>query len=283
MGVLRNHHLASAVLAATIYTVTAGPSFAFSLEPPGFTTGLPVYAQLPANLYLVDVPQYGVRDSHPSFDLGADSPFFFLASNVKILGAQLNVEFSPTLAFSRVAGGTRGVGLYNNYLGAGLSWDLGNGWFGGLRMSGWVPIDSPEGYNFGTLDERFGVTYLKNGTNFTANFILNEPLANGAQTYPQAVVLDLTLTQRFKQFEFGAIAFGSTDISAPFPVYQRQSQFAVGALVGYDFGPVNVQAKFSSDVVESGYGGRDRRVWANIIVPLFNAAAPAPPPKGGPY
>jgi hypothetical protein len=74
-------------------------------------------------------------------------------------------------------------------------------------------------------------------------------------------ILDLTATKRFGRWEIGAVGFGSTDLNRPIPTYLKQSQFALGGLIGYDFGPLSMQAYVTTDVVENNYGGRDTRGW----------------------
>ncbi|KQO71500.1 hypothetical protein ASF20_17415 [Methylobacterium sp. Leaf88] len=58
----------------------------------------------------------------------------------------------------------------------------------------------------------------------------------------------------------------------------------MGGLVGYNFGPVNLQAYVTQDVVERNYGGRETRGWLRVIVPIYkestNAAAPSVPLTG---
>jgi hypothetical protein len=57
-----------------------------------------------------------------------------------------------------------------------------------------------------------------------------------------------------------------------------QSQFAMGGLLGYDFGAVILQGYLTSDVYEKNYGGKDVRGWARVILPLNVAGAPFGPP-----
>jgi hypothetical protein len=66
-------------------------------------------------------------------------------------------------------------------------------------------------------------------------------------------------------------------LNRPIPSYAKQSQFAIGGLVGYDFGPVILQAYLTTDVDENNYGGHDTRGWGRVIVPLDNPLAPPPP------
>lgn len=250
---------------------TAMSAHAFSFLQPGFTTGLPLYAIFPEGLYLINVPQYGVRNSKPSFDLAADSPFFFYQSPFDIGGAHLNMQFSPTYTISRVAGVATARGFYNTYFGIGASWDLGNGWYIGNRFAGFIPQGGAEAYHFGDLEERVGLTYLKDGLLFTITAVLGEPIQSGFRTAPNAFNLDLTLTQQFGKWELGAVAFGSTDLNKPNLTYAMQRQFALGPLIGYDFGSFTVKLKFTTDVAQQNYGRYDRRVEADMIIPVWLA------------
>ena len=67
---------------------------------------------------------------------------------------------------------------------------------------------------------------------------------------------------------------GSTDLKRPIASYQKQSQFAVGGLMGYDFGPIPLQAYATTEVVEHNYGGRDTRGWLRMIIPLWKPETP---------
>ena len=48
--------------------------------------------------------------------------------------------------------------------------------------------------------------------------------------------------------------------------------------MGYDFGPITVQGYVTSEVYQKNYGGFDTRVWARLIIPIWNPT-PAPTPK----
>ena len=73
---------------------------------------------------------------------------------------------------------------------------------------------------------------------------------------------DLALTHTFGKWEVGMIAYGSTDFggynagysaSASTTGLARQSQFALGGLMGYNFGPVIMQFIVSTDVYTQNY------------------------------
>jgi len=77
-----------------------------------------------------------------------------------------------------------------------------------------------------------------------------------------------------------SVGFYSSDLTEPVPGYAKQSQFAMGGLLGYDFGPLVLQGWLTSDVYERNYGGHDIRGWARIVLPLQSVfgAPPAPAP-----
>jgi hypothetical protein len=77
------------------------------------------------------------------------------------------------------------------------------------------------------------------------------------------------------------VAYGSSDLTHPIASYQQQTQFAVGGLFGYDFGPLTLQAYATTDVVEHNYGGRDTRGWFRMIIPLWTPPALPQITKGG--
>jgi hypothetical protein len=91
---------------------------------------------------------------------------------------------------------------------------------------------------------------------------------------PDFINVDLTATRKFGKWEFGGVAYGSTDLTSPIASYLKQSQFAVGGLFGYDFGPLTLQVYATTEVYERNYGGRDTRGWFRLIVPLWKPAAP---------
>ena len=95
---------------------------------------------------------------------------------------------------------------------------------------------------------------------------------------PNFINVDLTATHKFGKWEAGWVGFYSSDLSTPVPGYLKQSQFAMGGLVGYDFGPVILQGYLTSDVYQKNYGGTDVRGWARIIIPLGDPFAPPPAP-----
>ena len=92
--------------------------------------------------------------------------------------------------------------------------------------------------------------------------------------------VDLTATKTFGKWEIGPVAYYSTDLNSPVEGYQRQRQLAVGGLVGYNFGPVILQAYFTSEVYERNYGAADNRLWTRVVIPLVTEPAPTRMARG---
>lgn len=68
------------------------------------------------------------------------------------------------------------------------------------------------------------------------------------------------------------------------PLIGRGGRFALGGLIGYDFGPFTAQAYVARDVVSSARDALGREIdntegWFRLIVPLYtpaSASVPAP-------
>jgi hypothetical protein len=132
-----------------------------------------------------------------------------------------------------------------------LAWDLGNGWGVSYLLGAYISVDTTVGFNSTSLNQRFAASYTANGWNLTANLIWGVHFEGVTGTInPDFLNLDLTATKKFGKWEIGPVAFGSTDLNSPIAGYQKQSQFALGGLVGYDFGPIIMQAYVTTDVTE---------------------------------
>lgn len=251
--------------ALTITTAQAG-----SQLMPGISTGLPLGAPMPEGVYSITIPTYGSRNSHPRQDVGALVPTWLIWSTPwTIGGGRVLLDVVMPYVDINIDGGPRLSGFANPFLDAQLKWDLGGGFFGGVQAGIYLPMDSDVGRNWTAFQGLASLSYLKDGWNLTTTFILGTG-KDGARGAPSWLNVDLTATKKFGKFEVGAIAFGSADLNSPHYGYEKQSQFAAGGLIGYDFGPVNVQLKLTRDLWQRNYKGRDTRVWANIIVPLWH-------------
>jgi hypothetical protein len=86
------------------------------------------------------------------------------------------------------------------------------------------------------------LSYLKDGWDLTSTFIFGTG-KDGTDGAPAWFNVDLTVTKKIGKFEIGAVAFSSTDLNAPYLGYAKQSQFAAGGLIGYDFGIINARGR----------------------------------------
>ena len=93
------------------------------------------------------------------------------------------------------------------------------------------------------------------------------------------VNLDLTATKKLGKMEIGAIAYGTWDQDSKNGL-AKASEFAIGGLVGYDFGSFIAQAKLAGDVQAENIVGRGNekevRGTLTIIKPLWSPAAEGP-------
>ena len=141
-----------------------------------------------------------------------------------------------------VGAGTPGsytAGWYNPWIAGQLAWDLGHGLGVSYALGFYAGVSSPVADHSGSLNQRFAISYTANGYNLSANLIYGNQISS--HTNPDFLNLDLTATKAFGKWSFGPVGYYSTDTSTPFSGYLRQSQFALGVLVGYDFGPVIMQ------------------------------------------
>ena len=177
----------------------------------------------------------------------------------------------------------------NTLVDGAIAWNLGNGWNASVRAGVWLPSTQVLPMSFGRDYAAFqgggSISYLANGWNLTATALYGKGRDGwNSQFARQAdwVNLDLTATKKFGKMEIGAIAYGSWDLNGDtanattvcYPC--KQSQFAVGGLVGYDFGSFVAQAKLAGDVASENYTGKETRGTLTIIKPLWNPASDGP-------
>jgi len=160
-----------------------------------------------------------------------------------------------------------------------LSWSLGHGWF----VAGAVTIVGPDGSQYAatptsvnlnpdywTVAPGAALSYLDANWLFSANFrydintasrgvTMNAPFAapgamNG-YTSGNELFGDFTWLYKVGKWQFGPVGYFEAQTTADSgggpgsaALYANQSQVAVGALVGYDFGPVAMQAWFDDTV-----------------------------------
>src|SRR5215471_8436019 len=222
-----------------------------SVTQPGETVGVAAGAPLPEGLYFVNTADWGCRSTSPNDTcVGVDIPVLAWSTPWTLLGARLQFLVATPVLEAGVFNTDYHASVYNPLISGQLAWDLGNGWGVSYLLGAYIGVDTSVAFDSTSLNQRFAASYTGNGWNLTANLIygihLDHPVTNTIN--PDFLNLDLTATKKFGKWEVGPVAFGSTDLTTPFPGYQKQSQFAVGGLLGYDFGPLTVQTYITTDV-----------------------------------
>ncbi|GJD53179.1 hypothetical protein OPKNFCMD_5950 [Methylobacterium crusticola] len=206
------------------------------------------------------------------------------------------------------------------FVGSIFAWDLGNnvgfsylfgaylndlnGDRGSLVGAGGGPFVLPQLAST-TYRQGFALSYTGDGWNLTANLTHNfylDPVgrfngpvgsAIGSVFIADGLNLDLTATKKFGKFEIGAIGYGTVDLPASTrdllrtvngPAYTKGGRFAVGGLLGYDFGPFTAQVYVARDVATTALDANGRKNyqtdgWFRLVAPLYTVAAAAPPPS----
>jgi hypothetical protein len=279
-GFMKISTLAKLAGAGALALSTCISAHAGSVTQPGETVGIGAGSPLAPGWYFIDTLDWGVRDTNLGKQaLGVNipviawsTPWIFWGARVQFLAAAPEVE-SGTLNT-----GPYQFGFYNPFFAGQLAWDLWQtGWGFSYLLGGYVGVDTPVAFHSSSLNQRAALSYTGNGWDLTANVIYGTHFDN--DTDPDFINVDLTATKKFGNWELGVVGFGSSDLNHPqFDLLGRQSQFALGGLAGYNFGPVILQAFITRDVVESNYGGFDTRFWGRIIIPVLDPVPPAPAP-----
>jgi hypothetical protein len=268
--------------AAGALLMTAGTTAAHATATaqPGETAGLARGAPLPEGVYFVNTLDWGVRNTNPDTKLLVDIPVIAWSTPWSIFGGNLQFLAAAPMIHLDAGGGNDSYGFYNPFLAAALAFDLGGG-IGVSYLSGVY-------FNAGEKDFRvpattwrqdFAISYTGDGWNLTANLLWGitfDTSKYAGSSTANGFNLDLTATKTFGKWEFGAVGFGSTEYDTP-GGRPKAKQFAVGPLVGYNFGPVIMQAFLTRDVYQRNMGGKDTRFWSRVIIPLWTPEKPMAP------
>jgi hypothetical protein len=317
--------------AALALGVSANTALAQTTTVPGEQVGLAIGAPLPEGVYAINTFTYRSPDGPnlTSTDTAVNVPVLVWSTPWKVLGARFEAVVAPptVFTFSRAAGGRDTSINVGTFLGGIFAWDLGNN-IGVSYLAGVYLNELNAGRGGGlsilasnTYRQGFGISYTGDGWNVTANLTYNFydtparfggrngiPGFYGSQFPTDALNLDLTATKKFGKFEIGAIGYGTANLPnrGPLPVGAPCNgnfascgtvvgggggRFALGGLVGYDFGKFSVQAWVARDVATSARQispvtglATNREAystegWFRVIAPLYTvAAAPEPAP-----
>lgn len=290
--------LAKFSVATALFVCAAGSAaMAGSVSQPGETLGVGAGAPLPQGVYFVDTFDWGVRTSNTA--VGVNIPVAVWSTPWTIFGGRFELAFAwPELEAGVFTppGAYYQASMYNPIPIGFLAWNLGGGWNFSYALGAYIQSDFPLAWDTTDINQRAAITYNANGWDLTANVLTGINLTQHSSLAlispcpgkfattgcnPDFVNLDLTATHTFGKWEIGPVAFGAWDVSSPIPSYARQSEFAIGGLVGYNFGPVIMQAYVTSTVAQTNYGYNDTRGWFRMIIPLWSPPAPPPIPTKG--
>jgi hypothetical protein len=169
----------------------------------------------------------------------------------------------------------QGAGMHNTYIvPAELSWRLGEtGFFAKAGLGMYVPDGTTTGINglgnvgnpWWTFQPEFIVSYLKDGWNLTANMFAEFNTASTVTGYRSGDVLhaEFTAAKTIGKWTVGGVGYYagqiSDDKSSAFYGgainVNRYDLWAVGALVGYDFGPAALNVWAFDEVSARASGG----------------------------
>jgi hypothetical protein len=263
---------------------SAVPAIAGSYTQPGSTISGLAGEPIPPGLYFENWTSTGCRTSPSSLCLTDGFEVFTWSTPVTIFGGRLQVHVSPTIpVWFGVENEFSSVNLYNPFAGVQLAWDLGSGFAVAAMLGNYFEIHNAVSNSSGALNPRLGLSYTGNGWNLSANNIFGiayHPVTNSPDGSPcppspskgcnsDFYNLDMKATRTFDKWEFGLAGYYSTDLNTPTPGYQKQSQFAVGPLVGYKLGPVTLQTYLTRDLYQRNYGGYDTRLWTVISFKIW--------------
>jgi len=292
-----------AFLGAMSLSAVSDSAFAGSTTVPGEVIGY-TWAPLPQGLYFATTEEYGNQRAAYHSDEVASVPVLVWSTPWTLFNGRIESYVAvPSLAGTNV--NPRGAGTTTHYSGfvapfaaVGEAWDLGNGWGVSEFVGGYAPSNNSIGVDYYTFNERLGVTWAQGPWSLTGhvvygitgNSLASQTAGFGTKVAPNYVTLDLTATYTIGKWSFGAAAFGEWDVShtsftgaaGTGGTYAKQSVFAVGPYVGYNFGPVILQTYVTRDIYDRNYlNSVGQKVystegWLRVIVPLWNPPAAAP-------
>jgi len=288
--------LGACALAASSTAVLAGSELF-----PGITTGLPVGTPLPPGVYSVTIGAYGeYSGKYGNEQVGALAPSWLIWwTPWSIAGARIGFTTVTAFEDANVISPLLTAhinGANNTLVTANIGWNFPSGFNVAFYVGAYLPDTTPLlGRDLTSFLGVGAFTYSQGGWNVYGTFSYgtggtdntNISLVTGKHlVYADWFNGDMTLSKTMGKWELGVVAYGSTDLQneafavnlcAPVghatPKTCEQSQFAVGGLVGYNFGPADVQFKLTRDVTEQNYVGPATIAWMNIIIPLWNPAA----------
>jgi hypothetical protein len=297
----------TATLAAAAFGAVALSSAAYAnvVTPPDERVGIDLASPLPEGIYFLDLGGVGNARNAPTkasnFDYNVPiiawaTPWTILGGRIQLIGAapEASVAWPSTVGPGGIATATNtgayARGIYNPFLAGQIAWNLGNGFSISYLAGAYIGVDSPNSggaWNQSTFHQQAALAYHAFDWNFTVNVQYGIVGANqtaglvntAAGQNGNYLNYDLALTHTFGKWEIGAVGYGSENYQpywhgAVVPGSVIQEQFALGGLVGYNFGPVITQFILATDVYTKNYNSKGTTFTVHVIVPLWAPEAP---------
>ena len=274
-----------AVLGAGALAASSTATLAASELPSGALTGLALGAPLPEGIYDLSIASYGSNyGGQTGLNLAYATPvWLYWSTPWQLAGGRVSLSTMTSVADLWAGGTPLADSFLNTLVEGGVSWNLHNGFNVGLHAGAWLPSTQALALQAGrdyTAFQGIGVvSYVARGWDFTALAgygsggggtpgPLGHPTPTQSTSQSASVTLDLTAARKYGNLELGSIGYGSWDQDG-----FKEEHFALGGLVGYDFGSFVTQAKLGTDVYHSMNGvdvAKETRGWLMIVKPLWN-------------
>lgn len=292
-------HLAAPAMAeenwsAHLPGVTEGLA-AGALPPPGvYFINNTMFA--PFTLYNKDGDKTAIKA-----DILVDVPMLLWTPGIQLLGADYAVGIAQPITKVGTRGGGMGEdewGIFNTILMPGtLSWRLPSDFHVSAGLAVYVPDGTaqrtvisyengtykgvPNSINYWALEPTLGISWLHDGWNISAslNYDINFKNQDSGYTSGNILVGDYTITKTIGAWTMGIGGYSVNqleDDSSETAAIQaninaadgnRQTKYAAGPILGYDFGPVAVTAYYNH-----GFGAKNvlsgDTMWTRLTVPF---------------
>lgn len=293
-----------AIAAGAIAATTTGMAAEnWTTRLPGVTEGLTAGAVPPAGLYFVNetfispTRWYGPdgKSTSTHVDAFVDLPIIEWAPGIKLLGADyaaavvLPFDYDSTTSGSANLGS--GSGMYDTLLMPGiLSWSLPADFHVAAQLGVWVPDGTNNkslyvrnSNRYWAIEPGLGISWIRDGWTANVLFTYDVNFDKDADRIPNATyqsgdqfIAELSVTKAIGKWTVGVGGYGlkqveSDEITRAGATTKltntAASKYAIGPIVGYNFGPVIAQVYYHQNIETKNYVGGDE-FWTRLLVPF---------------
>jgi hypothetical protein len=257
-----------------LYLLLSSLAYSRPVTAPGMFIGIPYGKPFPSGKYFSTMPAFisiPSTSDNPSTNVAFNVTTLSYVPDFKILNATPIVGTCIPQAFYRDDGKHAWVGnMYNTDAIAGLAWLLNPHLGFSNILAVYAPMNTQGlATNAWVFNERASLTYFDKNSQGTVHFLYGIPEASRTPfkpSLPYYLNLDFTYVRLFNKLSIGPIAFGSWDTTKAEP----WSQFAVGGIIGYDFGKFSLQFWLAKDTNANHWGNYASSGFLRLLVPFDN-------------